>query len=481
MGNYLNNTNYNYYSDEKGSVKRHEKQFRMSTFGDGVYTFGSNNKGKLGLDTTEILLPDNIAASSASADIKDHVEVAQAASTGGGSGDAIDSTSTHRGTRASQPLNVLEPRRVMDDSKHSLSMVAAGGNHTLVLTEQGMVYSWGMARSGQLGHRSNHNQYRPKIIEGLLHEMVTHISVGALHSIVCTASGSVYTFGSGEDGRLGHGNQYNVYEPRLVDSMKNINIIQVAAGGTHSVILADQGTVFSFGRGAFGQLGHNITSSELIPKKVEALENVVVTQVAAGGYHTIAMTEQGTLYSFGFGRDGQLGHRSKMNELRPRLVEGLTHELVVQVAASGYHSIALTNKGEVYTFGQGWDGQLGHSNSIVELKPKKIVQMEMLKIIQVAAGNAHSILLTDQGHVYTFGKGESGQLGHSSINNERKPKQVMALAHKIVTFVSAGDSHTAVITATTLPEWSPYDIEMFDMLQQSKFTDVSASLLVMKN
>ena len=125
----------------------------------------------------------------------------------------------------------------------------------------------------------------------------------------------------------------------------------MTAGGNHSLAVTESGALYSWGRGGQGQLGHGDEQHQHLPKRVEALQERVCS-VAAGDTHSLAVTASGVIYSWGGGSYGKLGHGDYKNQLRPKRVEAL-QERVCSVAACGAHSLAVVEKGALYSWGKG--------------------------------------------------------------------------------------------------------------------------------
>ncbi len=192
--------------------------------------------------------------------------------------------------------------------------------------------------------------------------------------------------------------------------------------------------MWTFGGGGkhnnFGQLGLGDSDDRGEPVLVKALEGKVnVTVVVCGGYHTLAITDQAQLYTWGRGDFGQLGTGRMSHELVPTHVESLRHRRVVEVAAGDNHSLCLLDGGEMTSFGFGQYGQLGHGSASNESEPKSIAFFTNSHRIvkQIAAGQSHSICLTAEGSVFTWGAGEHGQLGHGQLKSVTLPTEVVAL------------------------------------------------------
>lgn len=149
----------------------------------------------------------------------------------------------------------------------------------------------------------------PSLVTGLDDVTVFDVACGTSHSVVLSKDGQVYTWGTGDFGKLGHGGLWEERVPRLVGTISKRRTIQIACGSNHTMALTDNGALWSWGDGRFGQLGHGLARDCGVPTRVRALEEVdVVVAVACGSDHTVAVLSNGQLYSWGMGWHGQLGH-----------------------------------------------------------------------------------------------------------------------------------------------------------------------------
>lgn len=329
---------------------------------------------------------------------------------------------------------------------------ATGQGHTVVCTRKG-AYSFGSSLDGRLGHidgdleeeEEEQNQHTPRLIASLAGKIVVSVAAGSSHTALCTREGDLYTFGDGMYGQLGHGVEQDLQEPGLVKSLVGCNVMGVAAGEYYTVACSSEGGVFSFGYGIQGQLGLGAAEEwSMVPMLVQGLSEEDVVEVAAGWAHTVARTAHGGVYSFGCGFLGRLGHAQEENEVIPRLVEGLDHVIVASVAAGSTHTVVCTDEGRVWTFGSGDHGQLGHGGQQNELCPRAVASLTSVKAVSISAGGngggGHTIVCTSDGQLYTFGYGHSGQLGHGGCENELVPRLVEATLTWKVVGVAAGCS-----------------------------------------
>jgi len=162
----------------------------------------------------------------------------------------------------------------------------------------------------------------------------------------------VYTWGRGDDGRLGHGDNGWKYVPRICQSLTGQVVTQVTCGSYHTAAVTGNGDLWTWGGGMYGKLGHGNEAGCSTPKRVEGLAGLAVAQIACGSRHTAVVTSQGALYSWGDKENGVSGHGEvEGHQYTPRLVERLAGKRIVQLSACGFHTGCLTDTLELYTWG----------------------------------------------------------------------------------------------------------------------------------
>ena len=330
--------------------------------------------------------------------------------------------------------NEWVPRRVEALTRKCVVQVACGDFHTAAVTSEGELFAFG--GSGRLGHGVRDNELVPRRVEALVGKRVVQVACGSLHTAVVTSEGELYTFGKGSVGRLGHRRDWCwEWVPRRVEALAGkCVVVQVSCGDAHTAVVTSTGELFTFGHGREGQLGHNSNDHESVPKRVGALVGKCIVQVSCGFDHTAVITSEGELCTFGQGREGQLGHGEYnmgrigvVRELVPRRVEALVGRCIVQVSCNGRHTAAVTSDGELWTFGYGSSGQLGNGGEDNELVPQRVEALVGKRVVRVAYGMFHAAVLTSEGELYTFGYGDVGQLGHGGEESARVPRRVEAL------------------------------------------------------
>ncbi|XP_061924351.1 probable E3 ubiquitin-protein ligase HERC4 [Entelurus aequoreus] len=300
--------------------------------------------------------------------------------------------------------------------------VFCGDQHVLVLREEGTLLSQGSNSRRQLGRRASNNEKGQ--VEGL--PFVLGVACGQYHSLALSLSGVVYSWGAGEDGQLGCLPNHTCDSQQATPVQMPTHTVQVACGDFHSVALIKGGDVFCWGSNSHGQLGvGRQVSLQYAPLFVGPLTGIPVTQISAGATHTLFLTLSGLVYCCGANKHGQLG----LNRVDPKgrfnicVVPALRRLSIAFIACGENHSVVLTKEGEVYTFGEGAHGQLGHGSFADEVMPKLVVGMDE-RASQVACGRRHTLVLGSSGKLWAFGNGVKGQIGTGKAASSATPTLV---------------------------------------------------------
>ena len=238
------------------------------------------------------------------------------------------------------------------------------------------------------------------------------------------AAGSLYICGTGESNKLGLGDTSDRETPTLVEGL-GAPVQHVACGKYHTMALTASGDVYAWGLESSGQLGLGSARTKAkTPQKVEALSGIGVRQLSCGSYHTLALTETGEVWSCGFGGSffngaGGLGHgdRKQLDEPRRLAAFGEEAGVIAQtVSAGGYHSLAQDTDGGVWTWGRGEWGRLGHGDASDALVPTRVEECDELgRVVGAVAAHSHSACLLGDGQLYTWGRNEHWQLGYEVV------------------------------------------------------------------
>ncbi|XP_010545810.1 PREDICTED: ultraviolet-B receptor UVR8 [Tarenaya hassleriana] len=351
-------------------------------------------------------------------------------------------------------LQSVEMASDMVETSTGNMQITTGRYHTLLICNS-KVYSCGSSLCGVLGHGPETTQcvaFTP-ISFPFPSAQVVHVSASQNHAAFVLQSGEVFTCGDNSSFCCGHGDTIRpVFRPRLVEALKGIPCKQVAAGLNFTVFLTREGRVYTCGTNTHGQLGHGDTLDRLTPKVVEQLESIgSVVQIAAGPSYVLAVTENGSVYSFGSGSNFCLGHGEQHDEFEPRVVQSFRRKglHIIRVSAGDEHAVALGSNGHVYTWGKGYCGALGHGDENDKTIPQCLQNLKNHLAVQVCARKRKTFVLLEGGSVYGFGWMGFGSLGFPDKGVSDKvlrPRVLECLRPHRVTQISTGLYHTVVVT-----------------------------------
>jgi alpha-tubulin suppressor-like RCC1 family protein len=340
---------------------------------------------------------------------------------------------------------VLWPQQIKRLLNRRPAQVCAARDYSLVVTADGALFSFGNGDNGNLGHGYKQftaapwNEMQPKCISHLRPEKVVQVDAFSAHTVVLTVEGKVYTFGvDGNDGRLGHGFQAaRTSIPILVSTFRSIHIIQVAAGRAHTLALAEEGAVYSFGAGRDGRLGHGDMKDVGMPRQID---NFVKSQkqikfIDAGGCHSIFITCDGETYTCGSNTRGQCGHIAI-----PPTATSATSNRGLDISMPMAETRNSKGKGE------GASDGVGVSECQCFTVPTLVVELKHVRASSASLSIDFSLLLTDEGEVYSFGERELCGRGPDALS---KPMAV-DLGDTRAVQVSAGHAHSLVLTERIL-------------------------------
>ncbi|KDO26141.1 hypothetical protein SPRG_08502 [Saprolegnia parasitica CBS 223.65] len=221
------------------------------------------------------------------------------------------------------------------------------------------------------------------------------------------------------------------------DGLAPMDLLSAKLSATypHQMASTRGGEIYTFGKVDF-QLGYHLPhgDEQVMPRRVKLPPKTDIVQIAAARYHTLVVSSSGECFSWGFGKGGRLGTGTEFNCIHPVPVP-FPQRTVVKVAAGENHSLALTTGGQIFSWGSNSFGQLGFplklTSASSRLSPKRIDAFKGVVVVDIAASSVHSVALTESGHVFSWGSNKKGQLGRKegfgTDQGFPSPKRVDAL------------------------------------------------------
>ncbi|XP_023521703.1 PH, RCC1 and FYVE domains-containing protein 1-like [Cucurbita pepo subsp. pepo] len=415
----------------------------------------------MAIDAVRVSLSSAVSSSSQGSGHDDGDALGDVFIWGEGTGDGVLGGGSHKvGGCFNIKMDSLLPKALVSAVVLDIQNIACGARHAALVTKQGEIFTWGEESGGRLGHGVDYDVLQPKLVDALANTNIELVSCGEYHTCAVTLSGDLYTWGDGtyNFGLLGHGNEVSHWTPKKINGpLAGIHVSSISCGPWHTAVVTSAGQLFTFGDGTFGVLGHGDRNSVSMPREVESLKGLRTVRAACGVWHTAAVVEvmvgsssssncsSGKLFTWGDGDKGRLGHGDKETKLVPTCVAALVEPNFCRVSCGHSLTVALTTSGHVYTMGSPVYGQLKNSHADGKVPVRVEGKLSKSFVEEIACGAYHVAVLTSRTEVYTWGKGANGRLGHGDTDDRNSPTLVEALRDKQVKSIACGTNFTAAI------------------------------------
>ncbi|XP_053563000.1 regulator of chromosome condensation [Bombina bombina] len=340
----------------------------------------------------------------------------------------------------------------------------AGGMHTVCLGESGNIYTFGCNDEGALGRDTTEegSEMQPAKVE--LSEKVVQVSAGDSHTAALTEDGKVFIFGSFRDNNGVIGLLEPMKKSMIPVQVKiNSQVVKIASGNDHLVMLTSEGDLYTSGCGEQGQLGRvperftnrggrkgleRLLIPQCIHLKEKGCGRVLFQDVFCGAYFTFAVSREGHVYGFGLSNYHQLGTKSTHSCFAPQNLTAFKNSTKSWVDFSGgqHHTVCLDSEGRAYSLGRAEYGRLGLGENAEEKSEPTLIP-DLSNIVSVNCGASVSYAVSKDGHVFSWGMGTNLQLGTGDEDDEWSPNQMdgKQLENREVLTVSSGGQHTVLL------------------------------------
>ena len=288
-----------------------------------------------------------------------------------------------------------------------------GSDHTITLSNDGTLHSFGHNRKGQLGLGHNNNVSLPTPIPNL--PKINQVSCGSHFTVCADHEGFMWSFGANFCGQLGTGNTTDFNVPQKILDIPLV--LSVSCGYGYTLILTNDSNLWSCGNNNFGQLCIGNKESQLKPQKT-SFSNI--SKISTGSNHSLFQNNKGEIFACGFNNYGVcgLGHFNSP-QIIPSLIPNLPPN-IVQFICGSEQSLFLDSEGNVYSVGYNGYGNLGLGHNTNQSVLNKILNLPPIKTISCVLASCY--LIDFEGNLWSFGYNVFGQLGHGDKNQTNAPK-----------------------------------------------------------
>ena len=298
------------------------------------------------------------------------------------------------------------------------NMACSGEYHTITLSNDGTLHSFGYNYYGQLGLGYNKDVSLPTPIPNL--PRISKISCGSIFTVCVDCEGFMWSFGENFCGQLGTGNKTPFNVPQKILGIPPVH--SVSCGSAHTLIITYNSNLWSCGNNQYGQLCLGNKEDQMKPQQT-SFSNI--SKISTGFDHSLFQNNKGEIFSCGHNQSGQcgLGHFNEI-QIKPRLIPDAP-ENIVQFVCGHDHNLFLDSEGNVYSVGENYYGSLGLGHNRNQNVLNKIVNIPPIRKISCVHSSCY--LLDFEGNLWTFGNNGYGQLGHSNRRNIYIPRVISTL------------------------------------------------------
>ncbi|GBP72265.1 E3 ubiquitin-protein ligase HERC2 [Eumeta japonica] len=327
-----------------------------------------------------------------------------------------------------------------------IQQIACAEKLALLLTHDGVVYSL------------PYDTLQPQEVPGLESKTITQVACHPIgrHYLCCSSDGGTWSWGAGEDGRLGHGDTAPRDAPVRLSLLAHHEVVRVAAGPSCSAVITSRGALYTWGRGSHGSLGHgtleNCIAPQLVSFHAHNIERIIDIALGWGESQTLCCTWEGAVQAFVDTEGGA-----------PRTLTALSGVRVTRVYTGEHFHAVLTDGGQVYTWGKGDGYRLGHDNLESIKIPKLVEALQGVTVVDLSLGPSHGIAISSDGGVYVWGTHERAQISQAT------PHHLPVLNSSYKAQGAASDTNHVIIWSEESPRDLPLSLPFVIDLSDNTF------------
>jgi E3 ubiquitin-protein ligase HERC4 len=329
--------------------------------------------------------------------------------------------------------STTKPEQIFTLETQFIVQIAAGHSFSLALNNKGQVFCWGSIS----GHLDDEFFYsKPTLIKLPTESNVVQLASGYYFFMMLTQDGKVYVMGQNDYGQLGLGHRNSSPSPTYLSSLQGIPLVQVACGAHHSLVLSMSGNIFAFGKNDFGQLGFGDTDNRIHPYNLKFLNSLRACYVTCGENFSAVLTLDGGVFTFGAGAYGQLGHNGTSHEYLPRKVPDLMGSEISQIACGRCHMLVyVASSNRLYSYGLNGNGQLGIGTVNNNKSTPTLVKLELFNVKNKDAGyenKNYSLFAISAGGDQSFVVCRSAKEFQTALDYRKSANQTQILSVNIL-------------------------------------------------